>query len=337
MFTYNEEILSILKPRIEKLMLTGYYGGLFNAEKDKLVAATVVNLKSVEYEEYQYLHEQLNSHSASHYDFELAKEYLSNNTYHNKTTEELIDEGIYKFFSVTFVGINFEQKWYVLQNLHFYGNLINRDSIKADIEQQLNNEYFIKNSLFKPKQPLHIPFKDEMKIYRNVEFEEFSTTPVLVSLLKQQKKEKINHAYRLYFNEEIILPFFEYLRITRPQEYVSFHELRANFTSIFPENKKYTIFCASVFNDKKEYHLNYFVYQAFERAIYKWTYFAASKLSQYEFYGEAIINDLKQVSNWNDISFLDSSCTLDNHEFRDRYIFTKENGQYLYLDKLLLS
>lgn len=334
MFTYNEEILSILKPRVEDLMLTGYYGGMFNAEKYKFVAATIVDLKSVDYWHYEYLHGQLNGHAISHYNFERSKKFVTEDSFQYKTSQECIAEGIYKYFSITFVGVYYERKWYVLQSLNFYGEYIDEIGIKKHLEERIDDGYFTRD-VFEPMQPHHTSIDGKIVTYRNVEHEEFANAPYLVSLLKQQQKEKVNHAYCAYFNQEIVLPFFEYLRINEPNQYVKFHELRANFISIFPEHKKYTIFCASVLNAKQELHLNYFVYLVQERAIYKWTYFEPSKLQQYEFYGDAIINDLQKISNWNHIDFLDSSCTLDDQAFWDNYVIAKANDQYLYLEKLL--
>lgn len=165
---------------------------------------------------------------------------------------------------------------------------------------------------------------------------EFKDQPQLVSMIKQQKKERINLAYTRYINEEFLEPFFERLRISDPDNYLEANQLRYGYTMIFPEHKRYTLFCAHVKNNKSKWQLRYFLFHNETRKFYKWTYFNTPEDNSNFSYGDMIIDDLKQISPWDKEGYLDSSCTLDDTHFWDNYVFKKtgETDEYLYLKQM---
>jgi len=314
-------------------MLEGYFGGVFNPEKDKLYSATLVNIEDVDYGEFSYLHEQLLGHSSSHFDLERLKVFHPDGSWSNKTTEQCIDEGIYKYFSIKFIGVLFMDQWYIMESLSFYGDLIDEDSIKEDIVCHYNKRNFWNQALFKEHQPISFPRNGEIITARDVEYDEFKGMPDLVAILKKEKKDKVNRAYDRYFNEEFILPFFEKLRVTNPAEYKEFCGLRYGFTCIFPVHKNYTLFCCIAKNDKEMWRLHYFVYNPATRKYYKWLYPNPEFFDFSFFYSDQIIDDLRQISCWDDDAYLDSSCTMDDENFWNNYVFARNESGYLYLEE----
>lgn len=300
------------------------------------MGASIVDINTIDYEEYEYLHEQLNSKSASHFDFERSKQYYEDGSWSYKSTSECIDEGIYKYFSIVFTGIYFEETWYILKTVHFYGDIVSLDILKTSIVNTPENKGFWEQH-FKPHQPLTHKINNRELLLRDIGIEEFKDAPYLIAILKQQKKEKLNNLYTQYFNEEFIIPFFEKLRIQQPDKYTALGMLRTNYTMIFPKHKRYCIFCAMVQNSNGDSKLNYFVCNVLDRKFYKWEYFSADNFSFNCFYGELIINDLKQISDWDDLAFLDSSRTMDDAEFWDKYVFAQQNNQYQYLKEILIA
>ena len=336
MFDYNKDIEAILQPRVHPRLLEGYFGGMFNPEKDKFYAATLVDISTINYDEFGYLHEQIEWHTSKNYNWELGKKYNSEGTsYTNKSFQILIEEGIYQYFSITFLCMLYQDQWIVSKTLCFYGDLINQDGIKSDLSEQPNHPDFWQQTLFKPYEtPDYLRQEFETTSYKDVGIEEFKDAPYLVALLKKEKKEKVNQAWRYYFNEDLILPFFERIRIESPEQYRYIGGTGITFTMIFPERKQYTLFCCLILNSEDNvWLLNYFVFVSATSKYFKWEYFKPAKVTD-SYYGTLIIGDLKQISHWDNISYLDSSCTMDDDNFWSNYVFAQKDGEYLYLQEI---
>jgi hypothetical protein len=331
---YNPELKTILERRVHERLLDGYYGGIFNSTEDKFYALTWVNLASVDYSDYIWYHEQLSGYSAMHHDYEKTKKITDTNSWQGKTVQECIDDGIYQHFSMLFTGAFFEDEWFIVPSLRFYGDKLIEAELKQRAEARITKADVWENSMFNPEKPLEI--EGSPKLDLSPEALEFKDQPLMVSIIKQRKKERINLAYTKYINEEFLEPFFERLRISDPDDYVEANQLRYGYTMIFPEHKQYTLFCAHVKNNKSKWQLRYFLFHKETRKFYKWTYFNTPEDDSNFFYGDMIIDDLKQISPWDKEGYLDSSCTLDDTHFWDNYVFKKigETDEYLYLKQI---
>lgn len=331
---YNSELKTIIERRVHQPLLEGYYGGIFNPAEDKFYALTWVNLASVDYFDYVWYHEQLNGYSARHHDYEKTKKIINTNSWQGKTVQECIDEGIYRYFSITFIGVLFEEEWFIISSLSFYGDRLSETELKASAERSITTGRVWENNLFEPEKWPPIKGYERMDLLPTSL--EFKYQPQMVSMIKQQKKERINLAYTRYINEEFLEPFFAKLRISDPDNYVEADRLRYGYTMIFPEHKRYTLFCAFIQNNKNKWQLCYFLFYSEPRKFYRWTYFNGTEHDFSFFYGELIIDDLKQISVWDNEGYLDSSCTLDDAHFWDNYIFKKigETDEYLYLKQM---
>jgi hypothetical protein len=333
MFDYNKDIEAILQPRVDEKLLEGYFGGVFNPEKDKFYAATLVDISIIDYDEFEYLHEHhMDGKSLSHYDDELAQIHNADNSWQYKPTGDCIAEGIYTHFAITFWGVYYLRQWYILKSLRFYGTLIDVSGIKADIASVTYLDNIWEQSLFEPDQPLKLSNDEVIPV--SVGMAEFKDAPWIVAYLKHRKKESINILWCRYFNEEIINPFFERLRISDPAKYLSFAKLRTNFTMIFPEIKQHIIFCCMAEDASKKWRLLYFLFTYETRKFYNWTYFQPTDTDDSYYYGDIIIDDLKQISHWDNENYLDSSCTMDDDNFWNNYVFAQKDGKYLYLQEI---
>jgi hypothetical protein len=332
-FTHSDELNSILYPRIETTLLEGYWGGVFNEEQSKFYAATLVKISDVDYDDFEHHHSLFIGSSSMFHDHEKVKKFITPDSWQNKSTHELIEENIYHYFSISFVGMLYEDEWFILKSLAFYGDQKTEDELKSFIAESASNAEFWISDLFVPKKPFNYKRSGEEITLRDVQFEEFENEPYLVAILKQEKKEKINRAFVTYFEEEYIKPFLLKLRIAFPAEYVGICALRINYTAIFPKHKKYIIFCALVATDAGKWRLKYYLVDILNDFFYEWVYFKSDEYDFSFFYSDLIINDLKTISNWNDDAFLDSSRTMDDERFWNEYVFKESNGVQMYLNR----
>ncbi|RYG20984.1 MAG: hypothetical protein EOO07_03800 [Chitinophagaceae bacterium] len=331
-FYVDNEIASILIPRFEKSILSGLYGGRFSVEKDKFYASTLVKIADVNYEDFAYSHRLFNGHSSGFHDLEKTKKYLDSNTWQHKSMEECVVEGVYTYFSVLFIGMQFANEWFILKELSFYGNLASEGQLRQHIEQYLSFD----SELFLPKLPFETIISGKRTAIRAPEFEEFATMPYLVAIIKQEKKAKINTLFSNYFHEEYIAPFFLKLKILFPTVYTAFDPLRQGFTLIFAEHKNDVIVAALVKDSDDKWRLTYFLFDRKTGRFFKWVYFTSATYTFSFFYGDVIINDLKQISNWDHDGFLDSSCTMDDANFLSEFVYKMEDGNYLFLEEIKL-
>jgi hypothetical protein len=332
--SYNKELKTTLERRFHENLLDGYFGGIFNPTRDKFYALTWVNLSSVDYDVYRWHHEQLSGYSAMYHDYEKKKKQVDSNSWQSKTPQECVDEGIYQYFAVSFIGIFFEAEWFIIPNLDFYGAELTEPELKVFVEERITTDTIWESNMFAPETMHRLNDHEQMDLSpTSLEFKE---QPWMVSMIKQQKKERVNHAYSRYINEEFLESFFKKLRIYDPDNYLEVGQLRYGYTIIFPEHKKYILFCAQVKNNNNKWHLRYFLFDSQFRSFYKWTYFDAAPYDFSFFYGDLIINDLKQISHWDSESYLDSSCTLDDENFWSGYVFklNDTSGHFLYLEEM---
>ncbi|WP_413669948.1 hypothetical protein ACEN9X_08430 [Mucilaginibacter sp. Mucisp86] len=334
---YNQELKTILERRFHENLLDGYYGGVFNQDGDKLYALTWVKLSYVDYEIYEWHHEQLSGYSSSHHDYEKTKKMVDLNSWQSKTVNECIDEGIYKYFSISFIGICFEGEWFIVPSLAFYGDQLTEPELKMYKERGIITGNIWKDTLFYPEKVYQLAGYEKAELLpTSIEFKD---QPWMVSIIKQQKKERVNMAYVRYINEEFLEPFFSKLKISDPENYREAAQLRYGYSMIFPQHKKNTLFCAHIKNRQDKWRLQYFLLENQSRRFYKWTFFNNPVECDFSFaYGDLIIDDLKQISSWNQEGYLDSSCTMDNEIFWDEFVFKlSTDNVYLYLKEVTIN
>lgn len=339
MSDHHDEILSILRPRVDAGLLKGYYEGRLSPEKDKLVALTYVPMSSIEYNEFYGCHSKLGGVGGGYgLDPEKIKKYLPDGCYQIKGRDECLEEGLYQAFSVYFFGVLYEREWYVLPHLCYIGQLTTEAQVKEHLESLFMQEAFWNSSTFQP-----IPPRPEADVssmpFRDIELEEFSPMPWLAGYILQDRKREVNRAFVRYMNEAVFLPAIQRLKLLFPDEFYEFHPLFGDGpTLIFPASRDRMLMPVLVANARGESRLYYFYYALSTATLYRWVYFKPAVVYRGpHHYSPDIIEDLRQISEWDNYHYLNTSRTLDEPAFWNNYVLKEENGTYCYLEKIELA
>ena len=335
MLEYDGEILSLLFKRVDASLLKGYYGGAWGPLKDRFYAITYMSLAGIDYSQFDYYHGKFEGYSSFFIDEEKMRIYLNDNTYQHKTKKECIEQGLYQAFIVRFCGILYEGKWYIESRLSFIGDQENEVTAKAKIESIYFEDYLWDSSHFKTireQEPTQIP---ESSIVRDIELVEFNHMPKLVANIKRDRKTSLKKVFSKYIHELVLLDFAVDLKIHFPDKYAELIPLYGEeFVLIYPETKEQILFVTLAKNKIHEFRITYFIYVPNTGAFYQWIY-PKERITLHSYsYGMEIIEDIKDISGWDDFQYLYSSCTLDNPDFWKNYVFKKENGRYRYLEEI---
>ena len=332
-FSDSNELRAIIFPRVASRLFEGYFGGTFNEDKTKFLAATLVKTAGIDYRHFEYEHESLGGASFMFLDHSKLMKYITPTTCTGKSKAELIAEGVCSYFSVAFIGLLFENEWFILKTLSFYGDEKTEAELIRHIEENVDEHDFWNDSLFLPPNPMSVERGGKKIPIRDVHYEEFKYTPYLVVLIKQHKKEMLNRAFVEYFKLEFAVPFFEKMRIANPDEYRSFSVLGDSFYLIYPATKSCVIIAVQVENKTGKWCLRYYILHQNYRCWHEWVYFRNEEYNSSFHFANKVIDNLKTITHWDDFSFLNTSCTMDDEVFWSDYVLKQENGEYLYLKR----
>lgn len=332
MLTYNPVIFNILERRLDKQQLHGYYGGKINQDQTKFFAYTYVPLNSIDFEAFSYWLTS-RSFSSTGVDFEKMKKFIDERSYQMKTTEECIQEGLYRAYAMKFYGVYYEEEWFILNELTFFGENMSGEAAKEFLSRYDDHPDRWNMGGFEKVDSLNTPGTDEPM--RDIETEEFSGLPAIVSYLKIERKMKVNRAFEQYMNLSVIDPFFKRMRIQSFEEFSEFSSLYGeNYTMVYPDSKTFFLVVAMAKHITKGYRLVWFFYDTTPGKFYRWT-FPKPRFSERSYhYSEDVIMDLINISDWNDFQFLNSSRTMEDQRFWAEFVLKKEHGRYIWLDEL---
>jgi len=325
----DKRIYRIIASQVEKPLLYGFSGGKFNDDGDKVTAYTYVVFSQVSNDGYSYYLDKIGGSLALNVDLEKQKKYIGDGAYQLKTPQECIEEGIYKSYGVRFIGMFYENDWYLMKELVYFGETVTEEYARNVLSFNTSQNIW--------DDDLFIPYENIKKnsTFINSEMDEFKDYPYLIAIIKQQKKGAVNHAFRRYMNEIIFLPFVQKMKMFFPVEYANFIPLYSDdYELIFPENKKHILMVAMVENENELCRIEYFFYQVEQKKIYKWTYLPVENYGHSFHYSPEIIEQLSKISSWKDYTQLNSSCTLDDDNFWNDYVLKQESGEYIYLQAI---
>lgn len=327
--SYDPELLTLLEPRTYERELYGFRGGRFNSDRTKFFAYTYAHFDSVEFEDYYWIFLNFGSHSSMGADTTRQQKWVDDHSYRMKGMEECIKEGIYKAWSINFTGMLYEDKWFVSKWLTFWGEQLDEGESITWLTRGLSDPEFWSKGSFGP--PIVLNGLDGQPV-RDIEEEEFSPAPWLVTRIKRDEKEKINHAFEQYMIVAYIDPFLQQLRIHSPDQYVDFLPIFGNYTLLYSRERSHFLLVTISRHRQKGYRLLWFFYEPMSSAFYRWTFPSIRYSERSYFDGDDVIAVLKDISEWNDWRFLNSSRTLDDPNFWAEYVLKKEAGQYLWLE-----
>src|ERR1700722_2438701 len=331
-FSNNKEILAILKPRFHTQELHGYYGGRFSPDNSKFFAATYIALETIDWQDYRYFFAS-RGHSSTGLDFELLKKPIDEHSYQLKSTDERIEQGIYKAYSIQFVGICHEGEWYILYDLTFFGEQMPETAAKAYLTKRFDSPDAWNSGSFRLEWPLKLPGRETP--IRDIEMEEFSGLPWLVGYLKVEHKRKVNRTFTDYANTAVVEQFLSKMRIEFHEKFKELSSLfSAGCTLVFPANKSHFLAVTMARHQTKGYRLVWFFYSFSFGKFYRWTYPQPRFSEGHYAYPEDIIMDLRNISEWDDCQFLMSSRTLDDPNFWSEYVLKEVKEKYAWLEEI---
>jgi hypothetical protein len=323
--------MAILAPRTYEQELHGFRGGRFSSDRTKFFAYTYACLDSVEYDDYQAIFLDFGCHSSIGADSERQQKWIDAHSYQMKDMEECIKDRIYLAWSLQFTGMLYEGDWFVQKSLTFWGEQIDEGKSIALLTRGLDDPVFWTKGPFGPTEVIA---RLDNRSYRNVEEEEFLGVPSLVSQLKIEEKRKLNGAFQRYMNILYVHPFLQQMRIRFPDEYVDFSSLFGDYTLLHSKDRSCFLVVTMAKHSLKGYRLVWFFYEPPSSKFYRWTY-PKPRYSKWVYaYGEDVIEDLKDICEWNDFGFLTSSRTLDDPRFWSEYVLKSENGRYRWIEEI---
>lgn len=332
-------VYSILKRHVPARLLHGYLDGIIDAEKGRLYAVTFNNIVPADYEEYGYLHTAIGTHSIYGADQERMRlPEDENGCYSYKDTSQCVREGVYHAFSIKFLGCFYEDRWYILKELVYYGEHMQAEEARASLLQGIADGSVLERDIFLPMQA-HFPNygQDSAPLARGAEFQEFVGRPELVAYLQQEEKSALCHAYSHFMNLDVIIPFMQRLKAARFETYADIIPMYSNdFTLIYPASRTFILIPAIVADEHGKHRLCYFFWHAADRKMYHWTYFSSQVYDLSFHYSLNVIDDLSTICHWNDTAYLNSSCTLDDEHFWNNYVLAEEANAYKYLVEITL-
>lgn len=333
-----EEIYALLDVRVERILLKGLYLAVFNNEKDKFYAASFVDIDKEEYYKVGYYLEKPGAFSAFYKPGdERRRKYTTNGSWSDKTEDECVAEGIYKYYSVRFTGVFHENDWYIVLEVSYFSDELTEDESKGFIKKMIGDNYW-QSSRFMPYEDFIL---SNGKKLHSQQYQQFGNVPQIVAHLKQQKKEAINRAYIRYINEEVFFPLTQKLKINYPESYYDFSSSlfqTDDFALFFPESKKYVIAATVCHKRKGARTVAYFLYHSATSEVFKWIYPVEKEFENVQSCQGNIIEQMKNISIFDDALYLAYShlLTLDDPLFWENYVFKKEEGRFIYLKEILV-
>ncbi|MBX3255951.1 MAG: hypothetical protein KF862_17585 [Chitinophagaceae bacterium] len=331
--THPSVVYSILQKHLPASMLQGYVSGIIDETGSRLYAFTFVEIDpgtfQNDYFDWMY--------SSTGFDEEKTRIYIDDGKcYQHKDLTQCVQEGIYRAFSLKFYGYFYEGCWYIAKELMYFGELITREDILKYLAEGIDNNTILSSSYYEPMEA-HFPQwnPNEKPMSRGVEFLEFVGMPGLVAYVKQEEKQALLRAHSQYLYLETFKPMMDRLRAKYFEEYAEFITLYSiEPTLIFSTCRNFVLTPIMVKNAKEEYRISWFFRNDDEKKMYKWNYFEPDTYLSSIHYSQEIIHDLSALCYWNDYTYLNSSCTLDDDNFWKSYVLVKENGLYKHLEEL---
>lgn len=321
----DKEILEILAKNGINNLSPGYYQGLMDNKKEKLIAffarandiETFRDLKRRDDKGVQIIQD----------DFNLGK--------------------IPDIYAYVVVGVYYDSTWYLKREQVTYFNAKDLEVGRKDFFNNLQQWGFFKNNstdfnsefwesyFFErvkdvTKEPNYKKYYES--IYKSLERDNegyVGMYEVVADQLRKERTEEIDQ-FRKEVSGHLLKPYLDHLKSAKPEEFADYALMYNKFTLIFPRDKSVILNPIQITDSKGENSLRYFVWFPDTREVYEWLYLKPTRLNAKQWhYGSEIIKGLTTVTDW-DFGFE----TLDDQNFWNTYVLAKEEGKYKYLRRI---
>jgi len=336
MLEYNDDILAILRLQMSDQVLEGYYGGVLSQDGTKLIAYTWLPIDRGDHNDHRYNHLVKfcgGCYSSAGTGEDELRIYYDEGSYSMKGLEKCLEEKIFHSYSLEFTGAMHEGNWYIGCDLIFFGSQMDEVAAKRFNATPVTDPDIFQKGLFAPYRTRAINGRE----VRNVEYEVYPDLPWIVSMTIIEQIAKVHQAFTTYMNLAFVKPFFERLRVRYPDEYVKFsYRYSEDYTLLFPGHRRYFLVVAEAENERLGHRLAWFFFDIATETFYRWKYPQARYGGPHD-YTPDIIDDIKEISSWDDAQFLGSTRTLDDNHFWQEYVLKKEDGAYIWLEPMAVG
>jgi hypothetical protein len=323
----EREVYAILRPWCRNWDLKGLYEGVFNPERTKFVAHTYVVFDQDNRNDFSFLTRE--GHMSVGVEQEKTKKWVGEHVYQLKEVVECVAEGIYRAYTYRFTGIWYEENWWVLPELIFFGELMDEAGAKVFLTRGMQEVDFWDKGLFADRVQSRFPGSE--REMRNIEWEPFEGMPFMVGWLKIRQKTAVKKAFVEYMQVTVVEPFLRQMRIRFPVEYMEFLPLYEQYCLLFPADRDCFLLVTLARHQTLGWRLVWFFYDLASARFYRWTFPKPRYSGRSHHYSEDVIEDIAGISDWDDPGFLQYWRTMDDRRFWDEYVLKEEDGRYLWL------
>jgi hypothetical protein len=342
----KRKVKEVLKPHLHEIIFKRLLGGFFDETKNRFVAFAFIPLKKSKFYEYNYLFELSNSgHTAVYFSPETeenTRKYINKNTFHYKSIEAIIEEGIYKSLLITYTAEFDFGEWNILRGCCFSDTDDKNKILKSKIEtpQKSLKDHFFNTTTFQETSEhykmliSHVQARDkDSPIIIPAELRPFVGHSNLVAMVRTEKKAELNRSFQDYIKKSIYHPLIINLKTHYPEKYQTvwgFYGQDCNF--LIPSHRQFclTVFLAVDIHKKKS--LEFYLYNLQEDKLYNWIYFQIYPYEEEQSYDHDLVEIFSPISHLDDMSyFIDPKCNYDDDYFWNNFLFKKTDHEYQYL------
>lgn len=342
------EVKEILRPHLLEKIFKSVVGGFFDDTRNRFVAFAYMPVQKTKFYEYNYFFDLSNGgHSAVYFSPETkekTRKYIDHNSFHYKSSEELIEEGIYKSLLISYYGEFDFGEWNILRECCFCDTRDKNKLLKSKVDRIKTTikDYFFNGPLFEDAYEHHLKIFEHMRTrYETIQskipadikpFERHST---LVAMVRAKKSGELNLSFQEYIKKAIYLPLVIKLKTLYPEKYRSvygFYGQDCNF--LIPSHRRFCLISHVATGKNKKPVLEFYVYSLSENKLYEWIYFKLFPSKEIIDH-DIILRLLSPISQLDDMDYVAKrECSFDDNEFWTNYVFKKENNEYTYLTEM---
>ncbi|HWZ03142.1 MAG TPA: hypothetical protein VNX40_05980, partial [Mucilaginibacter sp.] len=341
----KEKVKEVLKPHLHEKIFKRLLGGFFDETQKRFVAFAFMPIKKSMFYEYDYLFELSNSgHSAVCFlpeTTEKTRKYIDQNTFTYKSTEERIEEGIYKSLLIAYTGEFDFDEWNILRDCCFSDNKDKNKLLKSKVDRVKNSikDHFFKSSIFLETAEHYVQLMNHARARNEnapvtipVELRPFVGHSELVSLVRTENKSKINLSFQDYIKKAVYTPLIIRLKTHYPTKYQTvwgFYGQDCNF--LIPSHRQFCLMIFVVTDNRKKTSLQFYLYNLKEDKLYNWTYFILNPYDEKPSY-DLIVKIFSPISQLDDMKYLiEARSNFDDDDFWNNFVFKKSSSEYMYL------